>query len=77
MRGTLQEEARRPPSSHKIMLYRVSLLKQISMDAISVFNYHYDFRSENPKEDVTTKIHRIPEVHILLTKDIKDTTELG
>lgn len=47
------------------------------MDAISVFNYHYDFRSENPKEDVTTKIHRIPEVHILLTKDIKDTTELG
>ncbi|XP_070167710.1 ribonuclease P protein subunit p25-like protein isoform X2 [Polyergus mexicanus] len=33
--------------------------------------------SENPKEDVTNKIHRIPKVHILLTKDIKDTTELG
>lgn len=37
----------------------------------------FDFRSENPKEDITTETHRIPEVHILLTKDIKDTTELG
>ncbi|XP_018369764.1 PREDICTED: uncharacterized protein LOC108765503 isoform X1 [Trachymyrmex cornetzi] len=32
--------------------------------------------SEKSKED-TVKAHRIPEVHILLTKDIKDTTELG
>ncbi|EFN65560.1 Alba-like protein C9orf23-like protein [Camponotus floridanus] len=32
---------------------------------------------ENPKEDITTETHQIPEVHILLTKYIKDTTELG
>ncbi|KYQ55777.1 Alba-like protein C9orf23 [Trachymyrmex zeteki] len=32
--------------------------------------------SEKSKEDAA-KTHRIPEVHILLTKDIKDTTELG
>ncbi|KYM92978.1 Alba-like protein C9orf23 like protein [Atta colombica] len=32
--------------------------------------------SEKSKED-TVKAHRIPEIHILLTKDIKDTTELG
>lgn len=59
------------------MLHRVSLLKQVSMSAISMFNYHYNSRSENPKEDVTIEIHQIPEIHILLTKDIKDTTELG
>lgn len=40
-----------------------------------MFNYHYNSRPE--KEDVTIKIHQIPEIHILLTKDIKDTTELG
>ncbi|KYN02932.1 Ribonuclease P protein subunit p25, partial [Cyphomyrmex costatus] len=32
--------------------------------------------SEKSKEDVA-KTHRIPEIHILLTKDIKDITELG
>ncbi|KAL6445419.1 hypothetical protein ACFW04_002299 [Cataglyphis niger] len=32
---------------------------------------------EPEKEDVTIEIHEIPEIHILLTKDIKDTTELG
>lgn len=37
----------------------------------------FDFRPENPKEDITTETHQIPEVHILLTKYIKDTTELG
>ncbi|CAL1675472.1 unnamed protein product [Lasius platythorax] len=29
------------------------------------------------EKDITTETHRIPEVHILLTKNIKDTTELG
>ncbi|XP_072748615.1 ribonuclease P protein subunit p25-like protein [Anoplolepis gracilipes] len=33
--------------------------------------------SENPKKDITTETQRIPAIHILLSKDIKDTTELG
>ncbi|XP_024893170.1 ribonuclease P protein subunit p25-like protein [Temnothorax curvispinosus] len=33
--------------------------------------------SEKSKEDTATETHRIPEIHILLTKDIKDTTQLG
>ncbi|XP_012534957.1 ribonuclease P protein subunit p25-like protein isoform X2 [Monomorium pharaonis] len=33
--------------------------------------------SEKSKQDVATETHQIPEIHILLTKNIKDTTELG
>ncbi|KAL6255900.1 hypothetical protein P5V15_013141 [Pogonomyrmex californicus] len=34
-------------------------------------------RSEKSGKDTTAEIHRVPEIHILLSKDIKDTTELG
>lgn len=44
------------------------------MGAAWVFNFISDFRSE---KEVATETHRIPEIHILLTKNIKDTTELG
>ncbi|XP_011689662.1 PREDICTED: ribonuclease P protein subunit p25-like protein [Wasmannia auropunctata] len=33
--------------------------------------------TEKSKENTSVEAERIPEVHILLTKDIKDTTELG
>lgn len=35
-----------------------------------------DFSSKS-KDDTAPEIRRIPEIHILLTKDIKNTTELG
>lgn len=37
----------------------------------------FDFSSEKSKENIAVETHGIPEIHILLTKDIKDTTELG
>ncbi|XP_011159326.2 uncharacterized protein LOC105195567 [Solenopsis invicta] len=33
--------------------------------------------SEKSKEDIAAETRRIPEIHILLTKNIKDTSELG
>jgi len=48
----------------------------MSIDAVLVQS-PTNFSSEKSKEDTAAKTHRIPEVHILLTKNIKDTTELG
>lgn len=36
-----------------------------------------NFSSEKSKDNIATETRRIPEIHILLTKDIKNTTELG
>lgn len=57
------------------MLCQVSLSKRMSVGAV-VIQLSSGFSSEKSK-DTATETHRIPEIHILLTRDIKDTTELG
>ncbi|EFN84698.1 ribonuclease P protein subunit p25-like protein [Harpegnathos saltator] len=53
------------------------LFKRRHEDLHQVTKLRYTKRSKGSKGDATDEIHQIPEIHILLTKNVKDTTELG
>ncbi|XP_032679678.1 ribonuclease P protein subunit p25-like protein [Odontomachus brunneus] len=55
----------------------VELFKRKHEGLHQVTKLRYTKRSKKSKENVTDEIHQVPEIHILLTKNIKDTTELG
>lgn len=54
----------------------VSLCMQILTNYM-LFQLIVNFRLEKSKEDTSDKDDRIPEIHILLTKNIEDITETG